>query len=49
MRVYLERYVADPAQHGVPTQEALAPLIALAESVATIVEMTGRERPDVIS
>ena len=49
MRVYLERYVADPAQHGVPTQEALAPLIALAESVATIVEMTGRDRPDVIS
>ena len=49
MRVYLERYVADPAQHGVPTQEALAPLTALAESVATIVEMTGRERPDVIS
>ena len=49
MRVYLERYVADPAQHGVPTQEALAPLITLAESVATIVKMTGRERPDVIS
>lgn len=49
MRVYLERYVADPAQHGVPTQEALAPLITLAESVATIVKMIGRERPDVIS
>ena len=49
MRLYLERYVADPSQHGVPTQEALAPLVALAEKVAQIVEMTGRERPDVIS
>ena len=49
MRVYLERYVADPAQHGVPAQEALAPLIALAEHVARIVEMTGRSRPDVVS
>jgi phosphoglucomutase len=49
MRLYLERYVADPAQHGVPTQEALAPLVALAENVAQIVAMTGRERPDVIS
>ncbi len=49
MRVYLERYVADPAQHGVPTQEALAPLIALAGEVAQIVAMTGREKPDVIS
>ena len=49
MRVYLERYVADPAQHGVPTQEALAPLIALAEEVAQIVVMTGRNAPDVIS
>ena len=49
MRVYLERYVADPAQHGVPTQEALAPLIALAGEVAQIVAMTGRDAPDVIS
>ena len=49
MRVYLERYVADPALHGVPTQQALAPLIALADNVAQIVAMTGREKPDVIS
>lgn len=49
MRVYLERYVADTALHGVPTQEALAPLIALAEEVAQIVVMTGRDMPDVIS
>ena len=49
IRLYLERYVADPAQHGVPTQQALAPLIALAESVAQITATTGRTKPDVIS
>ena len=49
MRVYLERYVADPAQHAVPTQEALAPLVALAEKVAQIVAITDRKCPDVIS
>ncbi len=49
VRLYLERYVADPAQHSVPTQQALAPLIALAESVAQITATTGRTKPDVIS
>ena len=49
IRLYLERYVADPAQHSVPTQQALAPLIALAESVAQITATTGRTKPDVIS
>ncbi len=49
LRVYLERYVANPALHAVPTQEALAPLVALAEKVAQIVGMTGRKCPDVIS
>ena len=49
LRVYLERYEADPARHAIPTQEALAPLIALAEKVAHIVDKTGRKAPDVIS
>ncbi len=49
LRVYLERYVADPAQHGVPLQEALAPLVAIAEKVARIAENTGRVVPDVMS
>lgn len=49
LRVYLERYVADAAQHEVPTQQALAPLVALAEKLARIVELTGRTVPDVIS
>ena len=49
LRVYLERYEADPARHDVPTQVALAPLVALAEKVARIAEITGRTTPDVIS
>lgn len=49
LRVYLERYVADPAQHEVPTQTALAPLIELAETVAQIQSITGRQEPSVIS
>jgi phosphoglucomutase len=49
LRVYLERYVADPAVHEIPAQAALAPLVALAEKVARIAEITGRKVPDVIS
>ena len=49
LRVYLERYVADPSQHEVPTQTALSPLVALAEALGGIAEITGRSVPDVIS
>ncbi|MQM29827.1 MAG: alpha-D-glucose phosphate-specific phosphoglucomutase [Candidatus Accumulibacter phosphatis] len=49
LRVYLERFVADPNLHEVPTQEALAPLVQLAETVAQIAAITGRKGPDVIS
>ena len=49
LRLYLERYVADPALHEVETQKALAPLIALSEKLARIVDITGRKTPDVIS
>ena len=49
LRVYLERYVADASQHEVPTQEALRPLIELAEKLANITRTTGRSAPDVIS
>ena len=49
LRVYLERFVADPGRHEVPTQEALEPLVQLAETVAQIAAITGRQSPDVIS
>ncbi len=49
LRVYLERYEPDPARHGIPTQEALAGLIALADRLAGIRERTGRNAPTVIT
>lgn len=49
VRLYLERYEADPARHGIDTQEALAELIAIAEEVSELKRRTGRERPSVIT
>ncbi len=47
LRLYLERYEADPAAQRIPTQLALAGLIALADSVAGITAITGRAGPSV--
>lgn len=47
LRLYLERYEADPARHAIPTQEALAGLIGVAETVAQIRARTGRDAPSV--
>lgn len=49
LRVYLERFEPDPARHGIETQQALAPLIALADRLAGIRERTGRPAPTVIT
>ena len=49
LRVYLERFEADAARHGIETQLALAPLIALADRLAGIRERTGREAPTVVT
>ncbi len=49
LRVYLERYEADPAYHHLLTQQALAALILIAEQVAGISDWTGRVRPSVIT
>ena len=49
LRVYLERYEADVAQHHVPTQDALAPLIAIAGQLARIEAHTGRAEPSVVT
>lgn len=49
VRVYLERYEADPARHDLDTQEALAPLIAIAEEVSELKRRTGRNEPSVIT
>lgn len=49
LRLYLESYEGDPARHALPVQEALAPLVRLAEEVAQIKALTGRQQPDVVS
>ena len=49
LRVYLERFEADVAQHHTETQRALGGLIALADALAGIVERTGRTAPTVIT
>jgi len=49
LRVYLERFEPDPVQHAIETQQALAPLIALADQLAGITTRTGRTAPTVIT
>ena len=47
LRLYLERYVADPARQNEPVQLALADLAAIAEQVAGIRVRTGMAGPSV--
>ena len=47
LRVYLEKYEADPAKFDIPTQTALADLIAIADTVAEIKARTGMNGPSV--
>ncbi len=49
IRLYLERYEADPARHELDTQQALFELIAIADSVAELRQRTGRDAPTVIT
>jgi phosphoglucomutase len=49
LRIYLESYEADPKLHDQETQEALAPLIKIADELATIKALTDRDRPTVIT
>jgi len=49
LRVYIERYEADPTRHGLETQHALAELIMLADELAGITRSTGRSRPSIIT
>ncbi len=49
LRLYVERYEPDPAKHNQDTQEALADLISLADEIAQIKTLTGRDRPTVIT
>ena len=49
LRVYLESYEADTAKHGIETQEALGELIQIADEIAQIKPLTGRDKPTVIT
>ena len=49
IRVYLERYEADPSRHNLDTQQALSGLIAIADGVSELRRRTGRDTPSVIT
>jgi len=49
VRVYLERYEADPARHNLDTQAALQGLIDLAERLSNLRQRTGRSEPTVVT
>lgn len=47
LRLYLERFEADPDRHDIPVDQALAPIVAAAEDIAQVRSFTGRDAPDV--
>ena len=49
LRIYLERHEPDASRHDVPAQDALRPLIDLAEAVAQVRELTGMAAPTVMT
>ena len=49
LRVYIENYESNASKHDVDTQEALKPLIDLAQEIAQIKEYTQRDEPTVIT
>ena len=49
LRLYLESYEPNVAKQNQETQQALGPLIAIANEVAQIQELTGRTQPTVIT
>ncbi|NJM98782.1 MAG: alpha-D-glucose phosphate-specific phosphoglucomutase [Phormidesmis sp. RL_2_1] len=49
LRLYLESYEPDESKHQLDPQVALKPLIVLADQVAQIKTLTGRDQPTVIT
>ncbi|MGB3509666.1 MAG: alpha-D-glucose phosphate-specific phosphoglucomutase [Microcoleaceae cyanobacterium] len=49
LRLYVESYEPDASKHEQDTQSALSPLISLADEIAQIKNLTGREKPTVIT
>ncbi|MBO0663624.1 alpha-D-glucose phosphate-specific phosphoglucomutase [Jiella sp. MQZ9-1] len=49
LRVYIERFEADPAKHSLPPEEALKELIDTADVIGEIKKRTARSEPDVVT
>ncbi|HVO01742.1 MAG TPA: alpha-D-glucose phosphate-specific phosphoglucomutase [Candidatus Cybelea sp.] len=49
LRIYLERFVAEPSQHGEETQGALADLIQFSKALIDLPKTLGRDAPSVIT
>jgi phosphoglucomutase len=49
LRVYLEAFEPDPGKHAQDPQDALRPLIRIADAIAGIAQRTGRSAPSVIT
>ncbi|NEP74130.1 MAG: alpha-D-glucose phosphate-specific phosphoglucomutase [Okeania sp. SIO2G4] len=49
LRLYVESYEPDASKHDEDTQAALSPLIGIADEIAQIKNLTGREKPTVIT
>ena len=49
LRVYFELHESDASRHDIPAQEALKPLLALAETVANVRNFTGMDQPTVMT
>ena len=48
-RLYIEQFSGDESKHGLDAQEALKPMIELALELSNLKELTGREKPTVIT
>jgi len=49
IRLYLESYEADSSRHGLDAQDALADMIEAAGEVSQLQQLTGRDKPTVIT
>ncbi len=49
IRIYMEKFEADPARHDQDTQEALSDMIKIANELSGILKRTGRGGPTVIT
>jgi phosphoglucomutase len=49
IRLYLEKYEADPSRHAFDTQHALAGLTRIADTLAELKHRTGRQAPTVVT